>query len=390
MADEENIGRIGRCPKCKKDFGIALSLVRHALEETNSPPNLYPDLLRTDSISRKQVWFEPYDLGANYHRQLTLLTHTDFLVLTFEERRRAFTVPGVNDLNTVRAIHKLILLDFESDHGTDFRTFLSRVKEFFAGPLPSPITEAALEKVYRRNIMTMYSRGQEQLVENYGWNLDAFPYRQLDAVHDDRTPPSHLALEHAGLNGTGIYRWDDPFFQCCQAPITDMCRCGTTVLSIRHAAEKGVKEAQQWLLSGIPPKTPQWVKWPDLDPRWELEDEEFDEHDIPDLIRQVQHNDPVIRAGVFWALGTATSCCELDDAALAERLVSILNAALHDPILFIRKAATEALANLAESRLESEKRTLESQNRAAEVQGAIGMLCDADRVKRVAAGQPLP
>jgi HEAT repeat protein len=382
-ADEENIGRIGRCPKCKQKFEVALSLARPAPQEGHAPSSLYSDLLRTDSVSGKQVWFESYDRGANYYRELKLLRYTDFLALTFEERQRVFTVPGVNDLKTVGTIHKLVLLDFDGAHGgSSFRGFSKKVKELFGGTLPFPIAKAKLEWVYRRSMARIYSRGLEQSLENGGLNSDAFPYRLFTAVGDARTPPSHLALENSGLNGTAIYRWNDPFLQCCMPPITDMCRCGTICISIEDAAAKGVEEARKWQRTGTPPNRPHWVKWPEIDPRWELEDEEFTEDDIPDLILQAQHKDPVIRGGVFWALKNVTICCELDDPALAESLGSILNGALHEPNGFIRKAAAEALANLAETRLES-------RNRTAEVQSAIGMLCDTDREKRVAAAQTL-
>jgi len=383
-ADEVNIGRIGRCPKCKHEFKVAPSPARAAREETNFPPSLQPNLLRTDSASGKQAWFESYDLGADHHQGLKLLCYSDFLALTFEERRRVFTVPRVNDLNTVRAIHKLLHLDFDSDQGTSFRTFSKRVMQFFGGAPPFPITNAALEKVYRRNTMTMYTRGREKLAENYRLNSDAFPYRLLDATHDARTPPSHRALETSGLDGTAIYRWDDPFWQCCMPPITDLCRCSSTAMTIEDAAERGVEEARKWMRTGTPPERPNWVKRPDIDPRWELEDEEFDEDDIPDLIAQSKHKDLVVRAGAFWALSGVTSAMAEDSRipAGAETLALTLNAALRDPNGFIRNTAAESLANLAEARSESEART-------ADVQAAIGNLRDADRVKRVAAARTL-
>jgi hypothetical protein len=57
-------------------------------------------------------------------------------------------------------------------------------------------------------------------------------------------------------------------------PLTDLCRCGVNILTARHAAELGVKEAQDWLRTGQPPHRPQWVEPPHFDPRLELEDED--------------------------------------------------------------------------------------------------------------------
>ena len=363
-ADEQNIGRIGRCPKCRHEFEVARSTAQPARDETNSPPGLQPNLLRTDSITGKQLWFESYDLGAEDHRGLKLLCYSDFLALSFEERRRAFTVPRVNDLNTVRAIHKLLHVDFDSDHGRDFRAFLKRVKQFFGGALPAPITDDGLGKVYRRSTVAMLTRGQEQLVENHGLNSEVFPYRLFSATHDARTPPSHLAMESCGLNGTAIYRWDDPVLQRFMPPITDSCRCCMIAMTIERAAEKGVEEARRWMRTGSPPERPNWVKRPDIDPRWELEDEEFAEEDIPDLIAQSKHEDLVVRAGAFWALSGITSAMA-DDSRIpagAETLASTLNAALRDPNDFIRNAAAESLAHLAETRSEIQSGVAELQS----------------------------
>jgi predicted RNA-binding Zn-ribbon protein involved in translation (DUF1610 family) len=99
------------------------------------------------------------------------------------------------------------------------------------------------------------------------------PYLQFSAVADDRTPKTHLALERLGLNGTGVYRRDDPFWLKFMPPLTDFCRCTVIPLTIRMAAEAGVKEAQEWLRSNHPPAQPEWVKLPPFDPRLDLEDE---------------------------------------------------------------------------------------------------------------------
>ena len=385
-ADEQNIGRIGRCPKCRHEFEVARSTAQPARDETNSPPGLQPNLLRTDSITGKQLWFESYDLGAEDHRGLKLLCYSDFLALSFEERRRAFTVPRVNDLNTVRAIHKLLHVDFDSDHGRDFRAFLKRVKQFFGGALPAPITDDGLGKVYRRSTVAMLTRGQEQLVENHGLNSEVFPLSTFSA-------PPHMMLDHRlpTLRGKAAGSMAPPYIggttRFCNASCRrslDSCRCCTIAMTIERAAEKGVEEARRWMRTGTPPERPHWVKWPDIDPRWELEDEEFAEDDIPDLIAQSKHKDLVVRAGAFWALSGVTSAMAEDSRipAGAETLASTLNAALHDPNGFIQNAAAESLANLAETRLEI-------QGRVAELQAAIGMLRDAGSAKRLAAAQTL-
>ena len=100
-----------------------------------------------------------------------------------------------------------------------------------------------------------------------------FPYLQFSAIGDDRTPKTHLALERLGLDGTAIYRRDDPFWRMFMPPLTDLCRCTVIPLTIRMAAEAGVKEAKEWLRTNQPPAKPEWVTLPPFDPRLDLEDE---------------------------------------------------------------------------------------------------------------------
>jgi hypothetical protein len=64
-------------------------------------------------------------------------------------------------------------------------------------------------------------------------------------------------LGQLGLNGTGIYRRDDPFWDHFTPPNGFNCRCGVRILTVDAAARAGVQEAKQWLASGQRPATPE-------------------------------------------------------------------------------------------------------------------------------------
>ena len=78
-------------------------------------------------------------------------------------------------------------------------------------------------------------RQRKRLAKEYTQNLlktleqpfvgSGFPYLFFSPIHDDRAPQSHLDLEHLGLNGTPVYRRDDPIWKKFMPPITDLCRC---------------------------------------------------------------------------------------------------------------------------------------------------------------------
>jgi hypothetical protein len=93
-----------------------------------------------------------------------------------------------------------------------------------------------------------------------------FPYVQMYPIQDSRTPTEHLALETSGLDGTGIYRRDDPFLKpwwrlqsTWERKGRSPCRCASNNLTVEAASRKGVSEAKQWHATGIPPTRPTWV-----------------------------------------------------------------------------------------------------------------------------------
>jgi hypothetical protein len=99
---------------------------------------------------------------------------------------------------------------------------------------------------------------------------DQFPYLLYTAVHDARVRPEHLQLERLGLDGTAVYRRDDPIWSLFLPPWAWNCRCHVIPVDVETAAEAGVGEARRWLRTGVPPAVPQYVAWPDFrpDPRW--------------------------------------------------------------------------------------------------------------------------
>jgi hypothetical protein len=88
---------------------------------------------------------------------------------------------------------------------------------------------------------------------------DEFVYLLWSATHDGRVDPDHLAMEKAGLNGTAVYRADDPIFNTHFPPIRWQCRCVVIPLSVADAAEYGCAEAKRWLETGEPPAQPEFV-----------------------------------------------------------------------------------------------------------------------------------
>lgn len=99
------------------------------------------------------------------------------------------------------------------------------------------------ENVFRSNVMAAYSDGQERLLADP--NVGAlFPYAAYHATRDDRTRKSHLQMEKLGIQGTNVYRRDDPVFQAFRPPWSWMCFLPGTVV------EANVEMASKAMYSG--------------------------------------------------------------------------------------------------------------------------------------------
>jgi hypothetical protein len=102
------------------------------------------------------------------------------------------------------------------------------------------------------NVQAAYRDGRESLASHPIVD-ELFPYAEYFAIHDSRAEDTHLAMETLGLDGTGIYRTDDPVWDFFTPPWRWCCRCAKNLMTVEAAARKGVLEAKIWLDTGIKP-----------------------------------------------------------------------------------------------------------------------------------------
>jgi DNA-directed RNA polymerase subunit RPC12/RpoP len=243
-------GQVVSCPGCGGDLRIP------AQNRTCQPKPV------------DKVIYPVIDKAKDTIRALLAVPHSELMRLSVEARRDVFSVPGIENIETILKVKRIVAYCFEK--GEDFEDFARKFQMAFENTLA--LSDNDLEKVYRGTVNRALISGMLKTLE-HPIITGGFPYLSFNPIHDDRTPETHLALEHFGLNGTNIFRRDDPFWRKFMPPLTDLCRCSVIALTIRSAAEKGVKEAQDWLKTGQPPKRPEWVKSPQFDPRLEVEDE---------------------------------------------------------------------------------------------------------------------
>ena len=181
-----------------------------------------------------------------------ILTRDAFDEAEDSAKTQAFTIAGGLGSDTIERFRQWLYQDLQE--GTSFRSFKNRVEDHLGS---SPIAPSHLENVYRTNVQSSFRDGRETLRQN-PLVTAAFPYQEYMPIEDGRVRHEHLMLGKLGLDGTGIYRIDDPIWDYFTPPWDYNCRCGTRLLTLEQAAKAGVKEAQQWLKTGRPPLRPEF------------------------------------------------------------------------------------------------------------------------------------
>ncbi len=164
--------------------------------------------------------------------------------------------------------------------GMDLKAFIEQVQKIQRGQ-EFPLSRARIELVFRANTARYLSDSADAALRN-PLAADQFPYRAYAATHDDRVRDTHLRLEQTGLNGTNVYRYDDPAWKAFRPPWAYSCRCFWRPVSVRQAARIGVVEANNWLaratgmanagggiadqyLTRTRPPSGEFVPWPTVD-----------------------------------------------------------------------------------------------------------------------------
>ncbi len=194
-----------------------------------------------------------------------ILRADDYYAQEAEAKQEAFTVSG---LTSERAIERV--RDAVSEavaEGLTLHQFTKAVDEALG---ESALGEGRLENVFRTNIASAYAEGQKDVLDHPLVQTE-FPYVAYESVHDERRRPEHAAMEHLGIDGTNVYRSDDPVIRKFWPPWGFSCRCICIPLTLEAAAERGIREAQEWLRTGAPPSQPIYVEHPpfDLSPGWQ-------------------------------------------------------------------------------------------------------------------------
>lgn len=189
-----------------------------------------------------------------------ILTRPDFDALATDAKTTAFTAARMANWEALGRLAQAVAVS--TAEGSTLAAFRAAVDEALGPDFLSP---GHIENVFRTNVSQAYSTGLMQTLA-HPLVADEFPYLAYHAVHDGRVRQDHLTMEELGLDGTNVYRRDDPIWERFTPPWDYQCRCAIVPMTVEDAARAGVREARQWLRDGLPPATPQWVQPPPFNP----------------------------------------------------------------------------------------------------------------------------
>lgn len=246
------------------------------------PPPSIASLLGPDEPT-PNVTFPVVEDALEVLADAPALARPDFRATAAAVKEGAFAITGDLTDSAVADVRNLLAENLA--RGADREAFVEAVVTRLGEG--GPLSEAHVENIFRTNVAAAMSDGQDRALKA-PMVVDAFPYRAYYATSDTRVRKEHRALEKLGLDGTNIYRADDPSFIKFRPPWDFQCRCSWTPVTVEQAARRGVREAQEWLerakamaaeLGGseyqyferTAPAAPQWVTSPDFEPSPEFE-----------------------------------------------------------------------------------------------------------------------
>ncbi len=171
-----------------------------------------------------------------------------FKRLPEEARLRAFAVAGIAKGDALTQVwgelHRAL------DEGASLGEFKKGCREIFERRGWTGPAAHRADVIFRNNVLTAYAVGRHSQMTDPDV-LSAFPSWMYVAVRDDRTRPSHAAMDGR------VFRADDPIWDEWDPPNGHNCRCEKIAMSDRQVGKRGLRvEDGRGILRGEPQPLP--------------------------------------------------------------------------------------------------------------------------------------
>ena len=175
----------------------------------------------------------PDEAAADYIRGKAVADPANFGRLPDQLKQRAFTVAGIEQLDTVRKLRDIIAKLPEGVSWDEAKKDLAaQISPYVGGD--GKAAKAKAEHLLRVQGFQAYAvaRHQEQIS-----TVDILPYWKYVTVGDSRVRPGHAALDGK------VLRADDPWWKTHYPPWDWGCRCIVESLTERQAEREGISKS---------------------------------------------------------------------------------------------------------------------------------------------------
>nr|WP_326209521.1 phage minor head protein [uncultured Oscillibacter sp.] len=183
-------------------------------------------------FSRKDMTFQE---AVDYFKERIPVTAETFYQIAEEYRALAFTISGYTKAQILKKFYDELLSVLEE--GGTLQEFQSNMNDFLESEGYEGLAPQQAELIFRTNIQTAYNVGHYQQMTNPAVK-ELRPYWQYDAVNDEATRPSHLAMDGK------VFPADSPVWDVWFPPNGFKCRCTVRTLSKRQVEQRGLTVEQ--------------------------------------------------------------------------------------------------------------------------------------------------
>lgn len=183
----------------------------------------------TWAITREKMTFQE---AVDYFRERVPVNAETFYQIAEEYRGLAFTVSGYSAVQVLKRFYEELLAALEE--GRTLTEFQANMEDFLETEGYEGMNPFQADNIFRTNIQTAYNVGHyEQMTSPEVMKLR--PYWQYDAVEDQHTRPSHLAMDGR------VFPADHKVWNIWYPPNGFRCRCTVRSLSERQVKARGLR-----------------------------------------------------------------------------------------------------------------------------------------------------
>ena len=176
-----------------------------------------------------------FDAAASYFKEKLPLTPKSFKILSEKHRRGAFTVAQYTSAKIISQFYNCLIDSIED--GYTMTEFKDKMDTFLVDNGYEGVSAFYADNIFRTNVQTAYQVGHyEEMTKPEV--MKARPYWKYDAVGDERTRPSHMAMDGK------VFPADSSVWDTWYPPNGFRCRCTVTTLSQRQVDKLGLKVSE--------------------------------------------------------------------------------------------------------------------------------------------------